>query len=145
MRRIACAAHRPPHRKKRKTATPNAKLIVIASKKVLGNKAQGAAKTIVKRYPGTRQNPAQHVPRPTKIKARVGAWDPKSIQEVAQTSQEMPESRQVRPKSRPRAAQGEPRIGQKRPKAGQETPKGAPDSSKTESNELQDRVGAPFL
>ena len=52
-----CAAHRPPHRKKRNIVTVNAKIIVTASKKALGNKAQGAAKTIGKRSPGTRQNP----------------------------------------------------------------------------------------
>ena len=51
---IPCVAHRPPHRKKRNTVTVNAKIIVTASKKALGNKAQGAAKTIGKRDPGTR-------------------------------------------------------------------------------------------
>ena len=64
---------------------------------------------------------------------------------AAQTSQEVPKSGQVGPKSLLRAAQEEPRIAQKRPKAGQESPKSVPDLSKTESNELQDRVQAPYL
>ena len=32
-KQIPCAAHRPPHRKKRNTVTVNAKMIVTASKK----------------------------------------------------------------------------------------------------------------
>ena len=70
----------------------------LHKKKSLGDKAQGAAKTIVKQDPETFQNAARRVPRPSKIEAREipGSQNPpKSTQEAPKSAQEAPKSVQV--------------------------------------------------
>ena len=103
---IPCAEHRPPHRKGRRTVMVNEAWMPLHKKKSLGNKAQGAAKTIVKQDPETLQNAARRVPRPSKIEAR-----------------EVPGS-QNPPKRRPRPAKRRFRGAQAAPKRAQEPPKG---------------------
>ena len=124
--RIPCAAHRPPHRKKRNIVTVNAKIIVTASKKALGNKAQGAAKTIGKRDPGTRQNPLKWRPGGvlgTKILPSGGPDQPRGAQERPSRSQEL--------------AQGCPRGAKNHPKAPQSQPRGTKECPRPLYNQVQ--------
>ena len=94
-------------------------------KKPLGNKAQGAAKTIVKNDPETLQNSARHVPRPSKIEAR-----------------EVPGS-QNPPKRCPRPAKRGPRAPKKTPRAGQGPPKRSQEPSKSTKKPAKRRQRVP--
>ena len=107
-------------------------LLLQPKKQPLGNKASGAAKTIVKNDPETLQDSARHVPRPSKIEApevpgnqnpsktcprpakstpRVSEKSPRSAQEDPIATQECLKASPVAPKSCPGEARTPPKLG----------------------------------
>ena len=103
-----CAAHRPAHQKRRRESAGKCKNVVTALIKTLCYEARGAANGMPKHAPETIQNPARHVPNPSKIEAR------------GVPGSQNASNRRLRPaKRRPRA----PKRWQEQPRRAQEWPK----------------------
>ena len=128
---MCCAQTAAP--KKEKNSHREFKNNCYCIQKALGNKALGAAKTMVKRNPEIEQNPARHVPRPSKIKARrvPGIQNPSK-------RQPRPAKRCPRvPKKVPRAGPGPPKRAKNRRKAPQSRPRDAKECPRPFQNRVQ--------
>ena len=109
----------------------NAKIIVTASKKALSSKAQGAAKTIVKRDHRTCRNSAQDVFRLSQMKGVLG---PKIL---PRGGPDRPRGAQERPSRSQEPAQGCPRGAKNRPKAPQSRPRDTKECPRPLQNRVQ--------
>ena len=110
-------------RREEGTAMVNAKALRLGFKKIFGNEAQCAAKSMSNCDPQTLQNLAWNVPRPSKIEVlevpgslnsrkrrpRPAKRCPRSTQEGPRAAQECPKAGQVVPKSCPRRPQTLPK------------------------------------
>ena len=115
-----------------------------ANKSMVPQQSSGT-KCMLKHGPQGLQNPARHVPEPSKIEA----WSAPGNENVPKIHPRPTKRRPRAPKKRPRCAQGAPKRGQEPPKSAQswpsdvqEAPNMAPDPSKIESGEPQDEFVA---
>ena len=94
-------------------------------------------KCMLKHGPQGLQNPARHVPEPSKIEA----WSAPGSENVPKIHPRPTKRRPRAPKKRPRCAQGAPKKGQEPPKSAQKLAKWRPRGAQHGPRSLQDRVG----
>ena len=100
----------------------------------------GAAKGTPKHDPEAFQNPARHVPKPSKIEV-LGT---PGRQNTSKKRFRPAKSAQEVPKGRPRIVPEAPGAAQERPKAGQETPQSRPSEPRTPSESSPERGSRAF-
>ena len=96
-------------------------------------------KCMPKHGPQGLQNPARHVPEPSKIEA----WSAPGSQNVPKIHPRPTKRRPRAPKKRPRCAQGAPKRGQKPPKSSLKLAKWRPRSAQHAPISIQNPIGRP--
>ena len=105
--------------------------------KALCNEAQGAAKGMPKHAPEAFQNPARHVPKPSKIEARSALGRRNAPKRRQKSAKRRPRGS----KTRPRAPKKCPRGPKRRPRASRSWPRAAQDGPRPLQNRARSAPG----